>query len=99
MPTSSKSTTGPAKLSSIEINPVIVIVSAVLLVLGLGWFFWLRPQMATDKAARDWTTPEAAAARSPENRPKNATHEAAVQQLLQNEGRSQPRHRSRRESE
>jgi len=72
-----------------------VIVVGVLLLLGLGWFFWLRPQQEADKAAKEWTSPEAAAARSPENRPKNAAHEAIVEQLRQKEGSTQGVHRRR----
>jgi hypothetical protein len=97
MPTTPKGAQRKNGLSAVEINPIWAIVVAVILVAGLGWFFWMRPQAAADKAAREWTTPEAAAARSPENKPKNPAYDAKVQELLQQEGHANRRTGSRKD--
>ena len=97
MPSNGKGKQGANRLSGIEINPIPVIVIAVLLAVGLGWFFWLKPQRDADKAAQEWTSPEAAAARAPENRPKDPAHDAVVQDLLQKEGHADRTHRRRDE--
>ncbi len=85
------------KGGSNEINPIPVVVAAVVLAGALCWFLWLGPKLAADKAASNWATPEAAAARSPENKPKNAAHESLVQQLREKEGGGGGRARSRRD--
>lgn len=72
-------------LKNTEINPAILVIVVLAIVVSAGYFLWLRPQQAADKAAKDWVTPEAAAARAPENRPKDPAHEALVQQLIQKE--------------
>jgi hypothetical protein len=73
-----------AKLSQIQVNPVPVIVVAVLAAAGLGYFFFIRPGQVESKIKENWATQEAAALRGP-GRPVNASHEAFVAELRRKE--------------
>ncbi len=73
-----------AKLSQIQINPVPVIVVAVLAAAGLGYFFFIRPGQVESNIKQNWATPESAALRGP-GRPTNPTHEAFVAELRRKE--------------
>jgi hypothetical protein len=74
------------KMRAVQINPVIIIVVALVIVAGLGYFVWLRPEQEANRIKQEWSTPEAAKARSPEGRKADPTHEALVESLRQKEG-------------
>jgi len=74
-----------AKINEIQVNPVPVIVVAVLAVAGLGYFFFVRPGQVEDKIKQNWATPEAAAMRGP-GQPTNAKREALAAELRRKEG-------------
>lgn len=84
-------------LRSVQVKPAPVIAAGVVIAAAMCWFLWLGPKVETDNTVKNWATPAAAAARSPENRPKDAKHEAVVQQLRQKEGAAGVPHRSRRD--
>ena len=77
------------RLRSIELNPVWAIGGGVLLIALIAFLTLMRPAMDADRARREWVTPEAAAARSPEGRKVDPAYQSAVQAALQKEGRWQ----------
>ncbi len=70
-----------------EINPIPVIVVAVLAVIVAGYFFFIRPGQVNAKIEKEWTTDQAAAQRGP-GRPKDEAHEKLVEQLRAKENSS-----------
>jgi hypothetical protein len=78
-----------ARLRSTELNPLWAIGGGVLLVALIAFLAFVRPAMDADRARREWISPEAAAARSPEGRKVDPAYQAAVQAALQKEGRFQ----------
>lgn len=74
-----------ANLSQKEINPLPVIVIAVVLVAILGYVFWIRPMQMEKRAAAEWTSPEAQATRGP-NRQVTPDYAEAVRKLREKEG-------------
>ena len=97
-PKSAKTGDKPDGLRSIQVNPIAAIAGAVVLVAALAWFLWLGPKVQADKAARDWVTPQAAAARAPGGQPRDAAHEATVQKLRAKEGSEGRARQSRRDN-
>jgi len=84
-------------LGAKQVNPAIAIVIAVVVVLIGIFVFVIKPGRDADQAQKNWTSPEAVAARSPEGKPKDAAHEALVQQLQAKEGRQGGRPNRRRD--
>ncbi len=74
------------KMRAVQVNPVVVIVVALVIVAGLGYFFWLRPEQEAARIKQEWSTPEAAKARSPEGRKSNPAHDAFLRSLREKEG-------------
>jgi hypothetical protein len=70
-----------------EIHPAIGIVVVVLILAGLGYAFWIRPAMRAAQIKQEWTSPQAAAARSPEGRRPSTGFMRAVMEARQREGR------------
>ena len=66
------------KMRGMEINPIVPIVAAVMIVLFIGYFGWLRPKMADDRAVRDFNTPEAQAKRDPDQKKVSAELQAQI---------------------
>lgn len=81
-----KSQSSVEKMRGVQVNPILVIVVAILIVGGLGYWFWLRPEMEAAKTKANWSSPEAAAARSPEGRPKDTAHEQFLKDLRAKRG-------------
>ena len=75
------------KLRKTQINPVLMVVVALIIALGCGYFFWLRPEQELAKIKREWNSPEVAQARSPEGKAKDVTpeHEKLLEQLRNKE--------------
>jgi hypothetical protein len=73
-------------LKSIEVNPLAVGAVAIVIVLVLGYAFWLRPMQQQSKIEKEWTTPEAAAARGPGGGTKDPAAASLAEQLRQKEG-------------
>lgn len=85
------------KLRNINV-PILPVVILAIVAVGLAVYFaFVRPAQSEAKIAREWATPEAAAARGP-GRQAPAGYQQAVQNLLQKEGRS-TRMPTRRERE
>src|SRR5258708_2716105 len=85
-----------SRLRETEINPVAVIVVAAVVVLSLGYFFWIRPMMHENKIRAEWATPEKAALRGP-GRPVDQKHEDFVAKLRASEGQSGTKQPSRKD--
>jgi hypothetical protein len=83
--TSSGGRSAGAGLRGVQVNPILVIVIALLVVGGLGYFFWLRPEQEYAKIKREWNSEESAAARAPENRKSDPAHERVLANLKRNE--------------
>ena len=56
------------KMRGTQVNPLILVAVLAVAVLGAGYFFWLKPDQDAERAKRDWVSPEAQEARSPEGR-------------------------------
>jgi uncharacterized protein HemX len=76
------------KMRGIEINPMVIVAVLVVIVLGIGYFAWLRPKMAEDQALRDFNTPEAQAKRDPDKRAFSADTQTLINQLKAKEQHS-----------
>lgn len=74
-----------SRMRETQVNPFLVIAVFLLIAGGLGYFFWLRPMMATNKIQREWSSPEQAALRAPGGRPEDPSHEALVAKLREKE--------------
>jgi hypothetical protein len=74
-------------LRETQVNPVPVIAIAVVLLLGLGYLFIIRPNQAQAKIEKQWVTPDAAEARHDGRKP-DAAKEQMIQQLRAKEGLS-----------
>ena len=79
-----------------EINPIPLIVIAVVAVVALGYFFLIRPGQREAQVRAEWVTPEAAALRGP-GKPRDESHEQFVQKLREKEGSRRPLTRRDRE--
>jgi hypothetical protein len=79
-------TPGRGGLGSKAINPVPVIVIALVILAALGYTMFIRPAQQAEAIAKNWATPEEAAKRSPEGRPKDQAYEDKVKELLAKEG-------------
>src|SRR4051794_13942478 len=67
-----------------EISPAVIGILGtvgVLAVLAVVYFALIKPGRDAAQAQKEWTSPEAAALRAPGGKPKDATHEAFVEQL------------------
>lgn len=73
------------RLREIQINPVILMIVALLIAGGSVYVLWLRPVQEADRIKREWTNPEAAKARSPEGKPSNPEHERFIEGLRRKE--------------
>jgi hypothetical protein len=71
-----------------ELNPAITIAVGLLVVAGLLYAFVVRPNQELDKKRREWNSPEAAAARSPEGHKVSPAYENALKAALEKEGRT-----------
>ena len=69
------------KMREMEINPIFPIIALVVVVLGIGYFAWLRPKMADDKTLRDFNTAEAQAKRDPDQRKVSTAMQAKIAEL------------------
>ena len=72
-----------------QVNLVPVIVVAVLIVLGLVYFFLVRPGQQEAQIKKEWTSDAAAAARGP-GKTHSQEYESKVQELLAKEGKAVP---------
>jgi hypothetical protein len=75
------------KVKKLEVNPILLGGVALFLLAAVLYVFVARPKQNEDKILREWNTPEAAAARSPEGRKKDPAYEAAIQAALAREGK------------
>ncbi len=78
------------------ISPIPVIVAAVLIVAGVVYFMFLKPSAEEAKVARDWATPEAAAARGP-GKVQSQGYQDTVRQLREKENAKTVTRRRERE--
>ncbi len=69
------------KMRGMEINPIIPIIAAVLVVIGIGYFGWLRPKMAEDKTLREFNSPEAQAKRDPDQKKVSPGLQAQIAEM------------------
>ena len=69
------------KMREMEINPIFPIIALVVVVLGIGYFAWLRPKMADDKTLRDFNTAEAQTKRDPDQRKVSTAMQAKIAEL------------------
>ena len=56
------------KLKQKEAHPGFLIAFVILVILGMGYVFYLKPEMEAARAKKDWFTPEAIAKRNPDSR-------------------------------
>lgn len=69
------------KMREMEINPIFPIIALVVIVLGIGYFSWLRPKMADDKTLRDFNTLEAQAKRDPDQKKVSSAMQSKIAEL------------------
>lgn len=69
------------KMRGTEINPIIPIVAAVIVIIIIGYFGWLRPKMAEDKILREFNSPEAQAKRDPDQRKVSPGLQAQIAEM------------------
>ena len=89
------------RMSTVQVNPFIAGGVGLIVIALVAYFVFIKPGQDASKAAKDWISPEAAAARAPENRAKNPGKEAFLAQLRAKErsGAAAPAPRSRRRDE
>jgi hypothetical protein len=81
-----------------EVNPVPVLIGAVLLI-GLGvYFFWVAPARSASQTEKTWTT-EAAVQERMNKKSGDAAYQQKVQEILAKEGRGRTAPVSRREKD
>ena len=81
-----------------EINPIPVIVVAVLLAVVAGYFFFIRPGQVDSQTQKVWITEKAAFERH-DGRKVDQTHEQFLQQLRAKEGQNRTLTQHRGDSE
>jgi hypothetical protein len=75
------------RMRGVELPIPLLIGVALLIVAGLCFAFIVRPTLDNRKITREWSTPEAAAARAPGGRRVDPKAQAALEAALQKEGR------------
>jgi hypothetical protein len=71
-----------------EINPLVFAPIVIVILLALGYFFWLKPKMEADAALRNFNTPEAQAKRDPDQRAHTDDQKKLLEELRAKEQHS-----------